>query len=170
MSFLNWTFENFTTPDTIFVAGSSAGSIASPFYAGLVAEQYSDARITQLGDGSGGYRALEGAALVNEAWGVASTWPDWEQYADATPETMVFESYYLATVARFPDVTMATYNAANDSTQNLFLAVLGAGSMPLLERIQLNNADIAAAVPNFDSYIADGHCNLANGEPVDSVS
>lgn len=130
MSVLNWTFENFTTPDTIFVAGSSAGSIASPFYAGLVAEQYSDARITQLGDGSGGYRALEGAALVNEAWGVASTWPDWEQYADATAENTVFESYYLATASRFPDITMATYNAANDSTQNLFLAVLGAGSMP----------------------------------------
>ncbi len=194
MSALNWTFENFTAPDTIFVAGSSAGSIASPFYAGLVAEQYPDARITQLGDGSGGYRAPEGAALVNEAWGVASTWPDWEQYANATPETMVFESYYLATAARFPDITMATYNTANDSTQNLFLAVLGAGSMPLLERIQLNNADIAAAVPNFASYIAGGTLhtilrmpefytyavegvrvvdwvtNLANGEPVDSVA
>ncbi len=194
MSALNWTFENFTAPDTIFVAGSSAGSIASPFYAGLVAEQYPDARIAQLGDGSGGYRAPEAAATLNEAWGVPSVWPDWEQYASATAENTVFESYYMATSARFPDMAMTTYNTASDSTQNLFLAVLGAGSTPLQERIELNNADIATAVPSFDSYIAGGTlhtilrfpefytyevegvrvvdwvANLAAGEPVDSVT
>ncbi|MBI5929851.1 MAG: hypothetical protein HY862_11110 [Chloroflexi bacterium] len=194
MSALNWTFENFTSPDTIFVAGSSAGSIASPFYAGLVAEHYPDARIAQLGDGSGGYRAPEAAATLNEAWGVASIWPDWEQYANATPENIVFESYYLATSSRFPNMTMATYNAANDSTQNLFLAVLGAGGTPLVERIQANNADLAAAIPSFHSYIAGGTlhtilrlpefyaytvegvrirdwvANLANGEAVEDVA
>ena len=52
-----------------FVTGSSAGAIPSPFYASLIADHYTDATVTQLGDGAGGYRRMNSDARPHEAWG-----------------------------------------------------------------------------------------------------
>ena len=56
MTVLSWVYDNFDSPETIFVTGSSAGSIPSPYYAAHLKTQYADSRVVQLGDGSGGYR------------------------------------------------------------------------------------------------------------------
>lgn len=37
---LNWTFNSFDSPDSIFVTGSSAGAMSSAFYASIVADAY----------------------------------------------------------------------------------------------------------------------------------
>lgn len=156
MSVLNWVFENYESPDTIFVTGSSAGAIASPFYAGLVAENYPDARIVQLGDAAGGYRAPDSIGLVNEAWGSFNILPDWEEYADYSPSTLNFEAYYVATGTRFPDMVMSQYNTANDQTQLGFLSILGITDVALQGLIDANLADIQASVENFYTYMAGG--------------
>ena len=54
---LDWTYANVSKPEQIFVTGSSAGA-PSPFYAALIADHYSQATVTQLGDGAGGYRRM----------------------------------------------------------------------------------------------------------------
>ena len=46
---LDWTYEHFLGPETVFVTGSSAGSIPSPVYARHFAENYPAARVTALG-------------------------------------------------------------------------------------------------------------------------
>ncbi|NOR19196.1 MAG: hypothetical protein GQ538_03810, partial [Xanthomonadales bacterium] len=66
---LDWTYANFPNPATIFVAGSSAGSIPSPYYAMRIAEQYPAARISQLGDASGGYRMDGSEVRPHDRWG-----------------------------------------------------------------------------------------------------
>lgn len=156
MSVMNWVFENFESPELVFVTGSSAGSIPSPFYAGIVAQQYPDARIVQLGDGSGGYRSPEGIVAVNTAWNVLSILPDWEEFEGAAVETLTFESYYSAVAARFPNITFAQYNTAHDETQYQFLAILGLVGVDLLELLSANYDDIRADVPNFYTYTAGG--------------
>ena len=55
---LDWTYANVSEPEQIFVTGSSAGAIPSPFYAALIADHYTEATVTQLGDGAGGYRRM----------------------------------------------------------------------------------------------------------------
>ena len=66
---LDWTYANVPDPAHIFVTGSSAGAIPSPFYASLIADQYPDARIAHLGDGAGGYRRMNGDTRPDEQWG-----------------------------------------------------------------------------------------------------
>src|SRR5262245_66532229 len=56
MAALRWSFANLLSPKTIFVSGESAGAIASPFFAVLVAAHYSRSNVAQLGDSAGGYR------------------------------------------------------------------------------------------------------------------
>ena len=51
---LAWTYEHFFTPSSIFVTGSSAGAIPSPYYAMVIADHYggvTNMLIAQLGDG-----------------------------------------------------------------------------------------------------------------------
>lgn len=156
MAVLNWVVDNFDSPESLFVAGSSAGSIAVPFYTGLLAESYPDTRIVALGDGSGGYRAPQGTALVNTTWNTVSILPDWEEYADADEENLNFESYYIRTAQRFPNIMFAQYNTAEDETQYSFLAILGIRDISLKELIMANYNDIRADVDNFVTYTAGG--------------
>jgi hypothetical protein len=153
---LDWVYENFDAPEMIFVTGSSAGSIPSPFYGGLVAEHYPDAQIAVLGDGSGGYHVQAATLLVNEAWGVLSVVPDWEEYEDYTDATLTFEDYYIASATRFPDVTFATYNTAHDETQYNFLALLGEGGRLLPDQLDAAFTYITDEIDNFNYFIAGG--------------
>lgn len=156
MTVLDWVFENYEAPENIFVTGSSAGAIAAPFYAGIVAEQYPDADVAMLGDGAGGYRIPQNTALVNGIWNTPSILPEWPEYSEATLDNLTFEAYYMATAARFPEMPMAQYNTANDETQYAFLELNGVTDVPLLELLEANYDDIRASVDRFNTYTAGG--------------
>lgn len=169
MSALAWTFANFDAPETIFVSGSSAGSIPSPFYGGLIAEQYPDAQIAVLGDAAGAYHLdfLEGTAqTLNEAWGTLSILPDWEEYAAVTEDgVLTFEELYIAAATRFPDVRFAQYNAAHDQTQYFFLSLVGITETPLPDLLDLAFTQIGEAVDNFRYYTAGGDVHVILPRP-----
>jgi hypothetical protein len=192
MTVLDWVFENVDSPESIFVTGSSAGAIAAPFYAGVVAEEYPDSEVIQLGDGAGGYRT-PATPLVNGVWNTLSILPEWPEYSEATLENLTFEAYYVATAARFPDMQMAQYNTANDETQYAFLELTGVSGVPLLELLEANYDDIRNGSETFKTYTAGGDlhtilrlpefyeyevdgvtvrdwvADLASGEPVEDV-
>lgn len=153
---LDWTFERFERPESIFVAGSSAGSIPSPFYAMRIAEQYPDARVQQLGDGSSGYRR-DGMAVTPEAsWGTLERLRFLPEFADLQVGDMSFELLYIAAANRTPQVRFAAFDHAEDAVQRDFLELAGIQRDSLLPRIAANQADIRASVPGFKSYIAGG--------------
>jgi len=152
---LDWTFENFSAVETVFVTGSSAGSIASPFYAALVAERYPEARIAQLGDASGGYRNV-GLSGVFASWGTLDILPDFPEYRDVTDEELTFETFYVATGSRYPDLTLAQYNTAGDAVQVFFLGLVGSVDASFQELLEANLADINGAIDNFRTFTAAG--------------
>src|ERR1700752_3258497 len=53
MSAVRWVFDQVANPQRVFVAGGSAGAMASPFYAGRVADHYRRASVVQFGDSAG---------------------------------------------------------------------------------------------------------------------
>lgn len=157
---LDWTFNNVADPDTVFVTGCSAGSIPSPFYAAMIAEQYPAARIEQLGDASGGYRNPTLAQQIWANWGTLDILP--ESYAEAgiTIDNLTFETFYQMTGSMYPEITMTQYNTAGDAVQLGFLALSGMTDTPLIDLLEPNFADIKAEVEDFHTFTAggDGHC------------
>jgi hypothetical protein len=151
---LDWTFANYESPETVFVAGSSAGAIPSPFYAEYVAEAYPEARIEVLGDGAGGYRTPEAAPVIFGAWNTLDITSD--LYADYTLETLDFEAFYIEVGEEYPDISMTQYNTANDEVQLDFLALTGIPDADLPGLLSANFADIEAAVEDFAYYTAGG--------------
>jgi len=164
---LEWTYGHFLRPRRIFVTGSSAGAIPSPYYAWQIGETYPDARLAQLGDAAGGYRrSAESTYQRMQDWGTLDYLSRHSEFADMEPEAFTYESLYIAAAKRYPGVTFAQYDAAEDAVQKRFLAMAGNDTDTLQELLEQNQADIRAEVDNFRSYIAggDSHTILARPE------
>ena len=95
-SAMEWTLRHFITPESVFVTGSSAGAIPSPYYALHLAARYKGARVAQLGDGAGGYRDIGTNARPHEQWGTLSVVSDVKELAALGPDQFSFEKLYIA--------------------------------------------------------------------------
>ncbi len=153
---LDWTFANIRRPESIVVAGSSAGSIPSPYYATLVAQHYSDADVLQLGDGSGGYRREVSNNFPYESWNTLKGLQRTPAFAHLNDDSFSYEALYVGAAKATPRIRLAAYDAAEDDVQKQFLALTGARGVSLRELIRLNQADIRAGAPGFRSFIAGG--------------
>ena len=153
---LEWTYAHFFKPAEIFVSGSSAGSIASPYYAMLIAEQYPDARIAQLGDAAGGYRLNDQEILPYDQWNTLGRLRLLPEFESTGAREFSFERLYITAAKRHPKVMFAEYDTAEDEAQVFFLSIGNPKPASLLSLIEANQADIRAEVSNFRSYIAGG--------------
>lgn len=153
-SALDWVYANYSAPDRIFVGGGSAGAIASPFYAGVVADHYPQAEVVQYGGGAGGYRAGAVSGLL-EAWGAFVDMPDWPELAAYDRATFTTEDFFRVTAARHPGMRMSQFNNVDDEVQQLFLGLMGAAD-PVRGLMQANLDELAAEIPNFRSFSAPG--------------
>ncbi len=149
---LAWMKDNIGDAKQVLVAGSSAGAIAAPVYAGVVSKAYPDARVHQLGDGAGGYSSPEIGGLLSN-WGVADILPDWLPLEPATVTS--FNALYEGAAKAFPEVSFAQYDAAHDGVQIGFQEALQGGTS-LHEQMVANRAALAASIPGFASYTAGG--------------
>lgn len=152
---LNWTIANVESPATVFVTGSSAGSIPSPYYAMRLAEIYPEARVVQLGDGSGGYRDFGGVPPHVE-WGTLPALAHIPDFRNMSAEDLDFEALFAVANAHQSDITFSQYDTAEDDVQKRFLALAESETSSLLELLRANQADIRAEVPGFRSFIAGG--------------
>ncbi len=166
-SALQWVYENFTAPSKIVVSGSSAGAIGGSFYAGLVAEHYSDTPVVLIADGAGGYSSQSLNTVFN-AWNVDSILPDWPEYSGQTNDTLTFEDFYIASANHNENLTIAQYNTAKDSVQENFTYLLGdaPGSFSLPQRILNNYLQIESQVDDFYSFTAGGTVHTIMGLPI----
>jgi len=151
--------------EQLVVAGSSAGSIPAPAFAGLAADGLPDTEIIVFGDASGAYPDVPALnASVGAEWGVLENVPDWPGTAELTPEQWSFPGLYVQSGLQHPDITFARFDNAFDGVQAFFSGVLGIDASDLLSLIDATEAEIEAAGVPVASYIApgDSHTILGN--------
>ncbi|MFT5897043.1 MAG: glyoxylase-like metal-dependent hydrolase (beta-lactamase superfamily II) [bacterium] len=153
---LDWTFKNVRSPADVFVTGSSAGSIPSPFYASLIADRYPTAEVIQLGDGSGGYRRLNNESRQHEHWGTFDFITQEKGFEKLDSATFNYEKLYIAAAQAHPEIQFSEYDAAEDAVQKRFLALSGAKDVKLFDALKANHADIKAEAAKFNTFIAGG--------------
>lgn len=155
---LDWTAENLVDAKEIFVTGSSAGAIPSPYYAMKLADLYPQANIVQFGDGAGGYRIDPSAeqSMPHAQWGTIEALREQPGFADIRLDTFTYETLYTLAAKQQPGIQFARYDAAEDGVQKAFLGLMGYQEVALRESLLANQADIAASVERFSGYIAGG--------------
>jgi hypothetical protein len=152
---LDWTYNHLFAPATVFVTGSSAGSIPSPYYAVKLAEHYAQAQVIQLGDASGGYRGFADFSPL-EVWDAGVVVNELDYVAGMAPEEFSFHHLYVAAAQANPQITLASFDTVEDSVQKQFLALGGSPTESLQPLLDANLAEISQAVPDFRYFVAGG--------------
>lgn len=161
---LSYVYRNFDKPAHVVVAGGSAGALASPVYAAVVARHYPDAAVTQFGGGGAGYR-VPPPADIWRTWGTIPALPRELDAQDVTPETLHIVDLYRLAAAAAPRVRFHTYDSAYDAVQESFHTLLGY-PVELLDGLDANLAELHEDLPYLRSYVAGGefHTVLRYGE------
>jgi len=152
---MDWALAALPAPREIFVTGSSAGSIPSPYYAVLLADHYPEARVIQLGDGSGGYRGFANFDPYS-AWQIDRVVSDLSEMRDIDAAEFSFHHLYIAAAAQRPEIRFSAFDTAEDEVQKQFLALGGAPTERLQPLLEANLAEIADADPRFRHFVAGG--------------
>lgn len=158
--------STFPAARELVVTGESAGSIPSPFYAGLLSDRLPDASITVLADGSGAYPDVPGVnALLGGLWGVQNGAPDWPEYAGLTPEQWSFPGLFFRSGLHAPDIIFARHDYAFDETQVFFAALAGIPASDVVSLIDQNEQQIEGAGVDLLSYISPGDSHTVLSQP-----
>jgi hypothetical protein len=142
----------------VVVVGESAGSVAAPFYAGLVSDRLPHARITVLADGSGSYPDLPRFNEIIAAWRPP-------EKAALTADDWSFPGLFIQSGRHDPKIVFARHDYAYDEGQAVWYPIAGVPTKDLLSRIDANETEIEGAGVNLLSYIAPGdeHTVLSDG-------
>lgn len=150
--------ETFPDAEQVVVAGESAGSIPSPLYAGLVADELPDAAISVLADGSGAYADVPGInAAIGTLWGTDRSIPDWPEAEGLTVEDWSIPGLFVRSNEHAPDIAFARHDYAFDDVQKTFISLTGLpGADNVLSVIDDNERQIEESGVDLFSFIAPG--------------
>jgi hypothetical protein len=158
---VNWIFENFSAPESIFVTGCSAGSIGSAMFAPRLIAHYPEAHVVQLGDSLG--FLFDEPTDVEAFYGAYAGFPSWiPALNQLDPADFTMARYYTAIANYYPNYLFAQFNSASDSVQQQFHLAGGESASSFQGAIGRAIDAIHTGAPNFRSYIAEGtqHCIL----------
>jgi hypothetical protein len=158
---VNWVFEHFSAPDSIFVTGCSAGSIGSAMFAPRLIAHYPQAEVIQLGDSLG--FLFDEPTDVDAFYGAYAGFPPGIPALDElAPADFTMAAYYTAVANHYPDYHFAQFNTAADQVQLQFHLAGGEDAGSFTGAIARAMDAIHAGAPNFRSYLAEGtqHCIL----------
>lgn len=154
---LEWIRQNLDDPEQILVTGSSAGGVATPFYADQLARRYPNARVIGLGDAAGGYRSDSMKAVEAERWGVPGVLRRHEGWEDFGGRRLGTERLYLTASRGTPNLELYQVDQAYDGAQRTYLELAGSGGADLLQLLRSNRDDIREAMTSFRSFTVGGY-------------
>lgn len=156
---LAWTYQNLTSPDSVFVIGCSAGVLGAFFHAPYMLEQYQNIPFTLVGDSGGGY--VDGPASVLESMGTLAVLPDWlPQYQGLVTNGMIRSKLFFVIPAQaYSNARFGLLDTTKDNVQQEIISRFHQ-NLTLAEVIQSNLNDIRIDAPDFFSYTGPGdyHC------------
>ena len=156
--------RRFPDAKEVVVAGSSAGSVAAPFYSGLASDLYPDAKISVVADASGAYPSNPVInATISSLWGAFSVVPDWPVNEGLTPADWGVPEMFIQAGRHDPDIRFARFDNAFDSTQLSFAELAGFDASNMDQLIRSNEARIEAAGVTVSSYLAPGRAHTILG-------
>jgi hypothetical protein len=140
----------------VVVIGASAGSVAAPFYAGLVADRMPAAHVTSIADSSGSYpdSPAMNRVLTGSAWNAGPI----------LPQNASLPGLVIAGGKRHPGIVFGRIDHLQDADQKFHLKLVGvpAGDLPGL--LRATQAEIEKAGVTLHSYTSPGEGHVVVDE------
>ncbi|GAA0453203.1 hypothetical protein Aca07nite_65490 [Actinoplanes capillaceus] len=141
---MDYLAANYPGAEQVILIGKTAGSVAAPYYGGLIADRLPKAKVTVFGAQSGAWpgNADFSARILRDRWGVGPV------PAAGVP------GFWIEAGKRHPELVLSRFDFAYDPSAAVELTPWASGS--LLETIDRNEAAIEAAGVTLHSYTAPG--------------
>lgn len=164
---LSYVAARFPDASKFVVAGSSAGSIPTPLYAGLAQDMLPDAEVIAISDASGAY---PDAPVLNlefgNVWGTGNAIPAWPENDGMTVDRWSFPGMFIQAHKHAPKIKFAKVDTAFDEVQIGFTLLAGLPADNLVGTIDANEAqEEAGGGPTISSYVAPGSMHTVLGRP-----
>ena len=159
---LKWIYEHVAAPQTILVAGESAGSVPTPFYAAILAEHYVNARIVQVGDASNAY---DGVGSRAASWRIFSRLRGANAFRDMDTTRFNYLSLFQLAARSSPRITFAVVNSVQDSSQAFYLRTMDRNSPGVPAMLARHDRELSDSIPRFHSYTYPGWTHTIIGRP-----
>jgi hypothetical protein len=158
---LRWAYHAVPSPQRVFVAGCSAGSVGSAAFAPFLIRHYRRARVAQLGDSLAFvfHRPLD----LEADYRANENFPRWIPAVRALkPGEFTMARYYSAIGNYYRRASFAQFNYAADAVQDRFYVALGGRPGDFPAALAKSLRQIRGSTPNFRSFTAAGssHCIL----------
>lgn len=150
---LDWVYERFAAPETIFVTGVSAGAYGSIGWAPYVIEHYPGSHVVQLGDSGAGVITDTFFQDSFPSWNADSLIPDW---IDIPLDQLKLEDLYIEVANHYPEHFFGQYNTHNDENQRFYYVAMGGDDADWSPKMHAKIDAIIDGAPTFRSYIAGG--------------
>ena len=150
---LDWVFESFEAPETIFVTGCSAGAYGSITYMPKLQARYPDADIYQMGDCGAGVIPETFADAGLGQWNIAGALPALpDTDFSGEPSADFATELYAAVGQQYPESVVSQYNSAADGVQIFFYEAQGGDPSAWSGALQASLREIGATTENFYAY------------------
>lgn len=190
---LDWVYERFEQPETIFVTGVSAGAYGSIGWAPHIIQHYPNSYVVQLGDSGAGVITDTFFEDSFPSWNADALIPDWIEGLDVPLTELKLENLYIELANHYPNSFFSQFNTDNDENQRFYYTAMGGLDEDWSPKMHEKIDAIIEGAPTFRSYIAGGiqHvvlpypefytytvgetrlrdwvADIANGEPVENV-
>jgi hypothetical protein len=158
---LDWVYENFEQPESIFLAGCSAGSVGSAMHAPYIIEQYPEANVNHLGDSLA--LVLDRPVDMQAGWRARDNFPE---FVEGMPElkrrNFEMSEFYSLVAGHYPESDFGQLNSLHDQVQVTNYAQLGGDEQNWVADFDASLSTIHSNAPNFHSLTFGGseHCIL----------
>ena len=162
---MNWVYDNFGNPETIFITGCSAGAYGSIIWAPHIMDHYRFSKIYQMGDSGAGIITDTFFRQSFPSWNALAFFPNFIPGLDpANVDIYAHDlSYIYGQVGEyFSQHKVSQYNSAFDENQTFYFTAMGGqgGQTEWSRRMFAITDEANQQAPNYYSYIAPGevHC------------
>lgn len=154
---MEWAFRNVKDPEIVVIAGSSAGAVASPFYANLAANHYTDARVIGIGDAAGSYNRPAMPDIDFRVWNSSEVYRQHPAFTGLNPQNMSAPDLYIAAYRQnLANLELYQLDHAHDDVQRYFLALAGDEKPDIPDYLNMNHRTIRNVNNTFRSYVLGG--------------
>jgi len=153
---IDWIAANLDAPSSIVVTGLSAGSVATPFYADLLARRYPDSRVVGIGDGSGAWAVGTGPDLDTAPWGIREVFADEPVWPELDRPRFGIDEFSLSAAAPPGEPELYQIDFAGDANQARTLRETGTEMTNVLQLIEHSRARIRAVDGDFRAFTLGG--------------
>lgn len=152
-SAIDWVEENMS-PAKIMVAGASAGALASPIYAGEVANIFPEADVIQYAGGGAGYRS-QAIPNVMAQVGVADALPEALYPGIDLSQALFYDFYAMQQDENTSRIRFSLYDTDDDQVQKSFRSLLGDRGL-LSDDLRSTYSDLDTLNIQVSHFLANG--------------